>query len=124
MKITDITVYPVKEWRTFLFVVVDTDEGIYGVGEAGVTGRELAMAGVVEHIRPLLLGQDPFRTEHIWQLLWRGGFHPAGQILSSVVAAIDIALWDIKGKALGVPVYELLGGCVRDKVVTYNHVHG
>ncbi len=124
MKITDITVYPAKEWRTFLFVVVDTDEGIYGVGEGGITGRELAMAGAIEHLKPLLIGLDPFRTEHIWQLLWRGGFHPAGQILTSAIAAIDIALWDIKGKALGVPVFELLGGLVRDKVMTYNHIQG
>ena len=124
MKITDITVYLVKEWRTFMFVVVDTDEGIYGVGEAGVTGRELAMAGVVEHVTPLLIGEDPFRTEHLWQLLWRGGFHPAGQILTGAIAAIDIALWDIKGKALGVPVYDLLGGRTRDRVLTYNHVNG
>ncbi len=124
MKITDITVYPAKEWRTFLFVVIDTDEGIYGVGEGGITGRELAMAGAIEHLKPLLIGLDPFRTEHIWQLLWRGGFHPAGQILTSAIAAIDIALWDIKGKALGVPVYELLGGLVRDKVMTYNHIQG
>ena len=124
MKITDVTVYLVKEWRTFLFVVIDTDTGIYGIGEGGITSRELAMAGVIEHFKPQLIGLDPFRTEHIWQLLYRGGFFPAGQILTAAIAAIDIALWDIKGKALGVPVYELLGGRVRDKVLTYNHVHG
>lgn len=123
MKITDITTYLAKEWRTFMFVVVDTDEGIYGVGEAGITGRELAMAGAIEHFKPLLIGQNPFRTEHIWQMLFRGGFYPAGLILAAALAAIDIALWDIKGKALGVPVYDLLGGLVRDKVMTYNHLH-
>jgi len=121
MKITDISIYLAKESRTFLFVVIDTDEGIYGLGEAGITGRELAVQGAIEHFKPLLIGQDPFRTEHIWQMLFRGGFFPAQRILTAAIAAIDIALWDIKGKVLGVPVYQLLGGLARDKVVTYNH---
>lgn len=124
MKITDVTVYLAKEWRTFLFVIIDTDAGIYGLGEAGITGRELAVQGAIEHFKPLLIGQDPFRTEHIWQMLFRGGFFPAQRILTAAMAAIDVALWDIKGKALGVPVYELLGGRVRDRVVTYNHNNG
>jgi L-alanine-DL-glutamate epimerase-like enolase superfamily enzyme len=122
MKITNIETYPV--WgghRNFLFVVVDTDEGIYGVGEAGITGRELAVIGAIEHFKPLLIGQDPARIEHLWQLLTRGGFFPAQRILMSAISAIDIALWDIKGKALGVPIYDLLGGRVRDKVVCYPH---
>ena len=121
MKITDVKVYLAKEWRTFCFVVVETDEGISGLGEAGITGRELAVQGAIEHFKPLLIGQDPFRTEHIWQMLFRGGFFPAQRILTAAIAAIDIALWDIKGKALGVPVYELLGGRARDRVLTYNH---
>jgi len=124
MKITDVTVYLAKEWRTFCFVVIDTDEGIYGLGEAGITGRELAVQGAIEHFKPLLIGQDPFRIEHIWQMLFRGGFFPAQRILTAAIAAIDTALWDIKGKALNVPVYELLGGRVRDKVLTYNHNGG
>ncbi len=122
MKITNIECYPV--WggaRNFLFVVVDTDEGIYGVGESGITGRELAVMGAIEHFKPLLIGQDPGRIEHIWQLLTRGGFFPAERILMSAISAIDIALWDIKGKALNVPIYDLLGGLVRDKVVCYPH---
>jgi len=122
MKITDIQAWPV--WggqRNFLFVTVDTDEGIYGVGEAGITGREKAVIGAVENFRDVLVGEDPFRIEHIWQVLFRGGFFPAQRILTSAMSAIDIALWDIKGKALGVPVYELLGGRVRDKVVCYPH---
>jgi len=124
MKITDVTAYLAKDWRTYLYVVVDTDEGIYGVGEAGITGRELAVAGAVAHFKPLLVGQDPFRTEHLWQLLFRGGFFPAQNILSAAISAIDIALWDIKGKALGVPVYQLLGGKVRDRVACYTHCTG
>ncbi len=124
MKITDIKVYLAKEWRSFCFVLIETDEGISGIGESGMTGRELAVQGAIEHFKPLLIGQDPFRTEHIWQLLFRGGFFPAQRILTAAIAAIDIALWDIKGKALGVPVYDLLGGRVRDRVLTYNHNTG
>ncbi len=125
MKITNIETFPV--WggsRNFLFVVVDTDAGISGVGEAGITGRELAVIGAIEHFKPLLIGQDPFRTEHLWQVLFRGGFFPAQRIIASAISAIDIALWDIKGKALGVPIYELLGGRVRDKVICYPHNAG
>ena len=122
MKITGIEPFPVWNGsRNFFFVVVDTDEGISGVGEAGLTGRELAVIGAIEHFKPLLIGQDPMRTEHIWQMLFRGGFFPAERILSAAISAIDIALWDIKGKALGVPVYDLLGGKVRDKVILYPH---
>ncbi len=124
MKITDVKVYLAKEWRTFCLVAVETDEGISGIGEAGITGRELAVQGAIEHFKPLLIGQDPFRTEHIWQVLFRGGFFPAQRILTAAIAAIDIALWDIKGKALGVPVYDLLGGRARDRVLTYNHNGG
>jgi len=124
MKITDVKVYLAKEWRTFCFVVLETDEGISGIGEAGITGRELAVRGAIKHFKPLLIGQDPFRTEHLWQLLFRGGFFPAQRILTAAIAAIDIALWDIKGKALGVPVYDLLGGRARDRMLTYNHNGG
>jgi L-alanine-DL-glutamate epimerase-like enolase superfamily enzyme len=125
MKITSIECYPV--WggsRNFLFVVIDTDEGIYGVGEAGLTGRELAVMGAIDHFRPMLVGLDASRIEHIWQLLFRGGFFPAQRVLTSAMSAIDIALWDIRGKALGVPIYELLGGKVRDRVVCYPHNQG
>jgi len=125
MKITEITCYPV--WgggRNFLFVVVDTDEGIYGVGESGLTGRELAVMGTIEHLKPLLIGQEATRIEHLWQVLSRGGFFPHGKIAGSAIAAVDIALWDIKGKALGVPIYDLFGGKVRDKVVCYCHLSG
>ena len=124
MKITDVTVFPVKDFRTYLYVIVDTDAGLYGVGEAGLTGRELDVAGALEHFKPLLIGQDPFRTEHLWQLLFRGGFFPAQNILTAAISAVDIALWDIKGKALGVPVYQLLGGKARDKVAVYCHCTG
>ncbi|MFW5884346.1 MAG: galactonate dehydratase [bacterium] len=124
MKITNVTAYPVKEWRTFLFIVVETDEGISGLGEAGLTGQERAMTGALDALREMLVGEDPFRIEHLWQTMFRGAFFPAQRVLSSAIAGVDMALWDIKGKALGVPVYELLGGRVRDRVVCYPHCGG
>lgn len=125
MKITNIEAFPVSPaGGSRLFVVVDTDEGIYGVGESGLHSRALAVAGCIQHFAPLIIGQDPLRIEHLWQLLFRGGFFPAGHIAGSAIAAVDIALHDIKGKALEVPVYQLLGGRVRDKVVCYPHNNG
>ena len=122
MKISNIETYPVwSGTRNYMFVVVDTDEGIYGVGECGIAGRELAIIGAIEHFKPMLIGQNPFRTEYLWQVLFRGGFFPAQRIQTSAMAAIDMALWDIKAKALNVPVYDLLGGLARDKVVCYPH---
>ena len=125
MKITAIETYPVfSTGRNWLFVTVDTDEGIWGVGESNLTSREEAVIGFVAHLRPLLIGQDPSRIEHLWQTMFRGGFFPADRVGASAISAIDIALWDIAGKAHGVPVYQLLGGLVRDKVVCYPHNQG
>ena len=125
MKITDIQAWPV--WggqRNFLFVTVDTDEGIYGVGEAGITGREKAVIGAIEHFRDILIGEDPFRIEHIWQVLFRGGFFPAQRILTAAISAIDIALWDIKGKMFGQPIYKLLGGAWKTALPFYASIGG
>lgn len=122
MKITAVTPILVREFRTMLFVKVETDEGIIGIGEAGLTSREWGVEGVVRALAPLLVGADAMQSEHLWQLMWRSGFHPSNQVLTSAIAAIDIALWDIKGKALGVPVYQLLGGKVRDRVDNYCHI--
>jgi len=122
MKITSVTPYAIGEDRNFFFVVVETDEGIRGVGEGGVTFQEPAMQGYVETLTPLLIGEDPFRTEHLWQVMFRSGFFPANRVGASAISAIDIALWDIKAKALGVPLYQLLGGLVRDRVACYPHV--
>jgi L-alanine-DL-glutamate epimerase-like enolase superfamily enzyme len=124
MKIIAINVYPVLEARTFLFVEVETDEGICGLGEAGLTGHERAMIGAIDSLRDSLIGEDPFRIEHLWQTMFRGRFFPAQRVMSAAIAGVDMALWDIKGKALDVPVYELLGGRVRDKVVCYPHIGG
>jgi L-alanine-DL-glutamate epimerase-like enolase superfamily enzyme len=125
MKITAVKPLPV--WggnRNYFFVKVETDEGIWGVGESGLTWREMAVAEGVRHLESLLVGQDPFRIEYLWQRMFRGGFFPAGRVMCSAISAIDIALWDIQGKALGVPVYQLLGGRVRDRVVCYPHAGG
>ncbi len=125
MKITDVK--PIPVWgggRNFFFVKVETDEGIYGIGEGGITWRELAAAECVNHLKSVLIGEDPRRIEHLWQVMFRGGFFPAGRIACSAISAIDIALWDIRGKVLGVPVYDLLGGLVRQKAVCYPHTGG
>ena len=125
MEITDIRTFPL--WaggRNFLIVQVQTDAGIYGLGEAGLTWQEAAVIACLEHMRDDLIGQDPFRTEHLWQLLYRGEFFPGGKIRAAAISAIDIALWDIKAKALGQPLYNLLGGLCREKVVCYPHNGG
>ena len=125
MKITNIEPFPFFNGRTNnLFVIVDTDAGIYGVGESGLTARVNAVLGAIEDLKYLLIGQDANRIEHIWQQLYRVNFYPAALEAASAISAIDIALWDIQGKALGVPVYQLLGGRVRDKVVCYPHCGG
>ena len=125
MQITAIETYPVFSGaRNWLFVTIETDEGIWGVGESNLTSREQAVLGFIDHLRPLLLGQDPARIEHLWQLLFRGGFFPADRVGAAALAAIDTALWDIAGQVHGVPVYQLLGGLVRDKVACYPHNAG
>jgi galactonate dehydratase len=122
MKIASIRTHIVGEIRPFLFVVVETDDGIQGIGEAGITWREQAVAGYIDGLKPSLIGEDPRRIEHLWQVMLRSGFFPGGRIGAAAISAIDIALWDIKAKALGVPIYELLGGLVRDCVACYPHV--
>ena len=113
---------PTARSATTTFVKVYTDEGLTGLGEAGINGKELALKGLVETYTPLLVGMDPSRIEHIWQMLWRGQFFRGGHVHAAAVAAIDLALWDLRGKALGVPVYDLLGGKTRDYARCYCHV--
>ena len=126
MKITDIKTFLVRDeerpGRNYSFVKIYTDDGLTGLGEAGISGKELALQGLVETYRPILVGMDPSRIEHIWQTLWRGQFFRGGHIHSATVAAIDLALWDLRGKALGVPVYDLLGGRTREYARCYCHV--
>jgi galactonate dehydratase len=126
MKITDVKTFlthdPDRPERNYSFVKVYTDEGLTGLGEAGINGKELALEGLVKTYAPLLIGMDPSRIEHIWQMLWRGQFFRGGHVHAAAVAAIDLALWDLRGKALGVPVYDLLGGKTRDYARCYCHV--
>lgn len=124
MKITDIKTYVVGLDRNFMFVEVLTDEGIIGLGEAGLTFREDAQVGFIEALKPTLIGQVATQTEHLWQTMTRCGFFPATGVGAAAVSAIDIALWDIKAKSYGVPLYELLGGQVREKIYSYTHIHG
>jgi galactonate dehydratase len=120
MKITDIKTYPVWVGSRNQFIVkVETDEGIYGLGEAGVSGRELAVQGAVKHYREFLVGKDPLRIGALWQEMYRSAYFEGGRVLTGAISAIDIALYDLAGKALNVPVYQLLGGKQRDAVPTF-----
>ncbi|MCS7059991.1 MAG: mandelate racemase/muconate lactonizing enzyme family protein [Anaerolineae bacterium] len=117
MKITDIKVYPV--WvgsRNQCIVKVETDEGLYGWGESGLSGRELAVQGAIRHYREFLIGRDAMQRGALWQEMYRSQYFEGGRVLVAAISAIDIALYDIAGKALGVPVYQLLGGKQRDWV--------
>jgi galactonate dehydratase len=104
-----------------LIVKVLTDEGIYGLGESGLSGRELAVAGAVQHYREFLIGRDPMKRGALWQEMYRGQYFEGGRVLTAAISAIDMALYDIAGKALGVPVYQLLGGKQRDFIPTFRH---
>jgi galactonate dehydratase len=120
LKITAIKPYPV--WvgtRNQMLVKIETDQGIFGWGESGLSGRERAVAGAVEHYREFLIGRDPMQIGRIWQEVYRSQYFEGGRVLQAAISAIDIALHDIKGKALGVPVYELLGGKQRDRIPTF-----
>jgi galactonate dehydratase len=115
MKITDIKTYPI--WvgsRNQLVVKVETDEGIYGWGESGLSSREMAVIGAINHFREFLIGRDPMQIGALWQQMYRSQYFEGGRVLAAAIAALDIAFHDIVGKALGVPVYQLLGGKQRD----------
>jgi len=117
MKITDVKMFPTNiAERSQLHIKIETDAGIYGWGVSGLTGREFAVMGAIEHYRSCIIGKDPFQIGGIWQDLYRGQYFEGGRVLTAAISAIDIALYDIKGKALGVPVYELLGGKQRDYI--------
>lgn len=106
------------------FLKLTTNEGIIGWGEPVVEGKAATVAACVEEMSDFLIGKDPARIEDLWQTLYRGGFYRGGPVLMSAISGIDQALWDIKGKVLGVPVYQLLGGAVRDKIRMYGWIGG
>jgi galactonate dehydratase len=117
LKITNIIPYPV--WvghRNQMLVKIETNQGVYGWGESGLSGRELAVAGAINHYREFLIGQDPRKIGRIWQEVYRSQYFEGGRVLLAALSAIDIALYDIVGKVMGVPVYQLLGGKQRDIV--------
>ena len=125
MKITSAKIILCSPDRNFVTLKIVTDEGIYGVGDATLNGRELAVASyLTDHVVPCLIGRDPSQIEDIWQYLYRGAYWRRGPVTMSAIAAVDMALWDIKGKALNTPVYNLLGGKSRDGVLVYSHANG
>src|SRR5215467_4337343 len=125
MKITAAKLIICSPDRNFVTLRIDTDEGIYGLGDATLNGRELAVASYLnDHVLPCIIGRDPFQTEDIWQYLYRGAYWRRGPVTMSAIAAVDVALWDIKGKALNTPVYNLLGGQSREGVLVYAHANG
>lgn len=122
MKITQISTFEVPP--RWLFLKIDTDEGISGWGEPVLEGRTQSVAAMVNELSDYLIGKDPRSIEDLWTVMYRGGFYRGGGIHMSAIAGIDQALWDIKGKALSVPVSELLGGSVRDKIRVYSWIGG
>jgi len=125
VKITNAYVNITSPGRNFVTLKIETDEGIYGLGDGTLNGRELAVASyLTEHIIPCIIGRDPFQTEDIWQYLYRGAYWRRGPVTMTAIAAVDVALWDIKGKALNTPVYNLLGGKSREGVLVYAHANG
>ena len=122
MKITEVTTFLVRP--RWCFVEIQTDEGLCGWGEPVVEGRAATVKAAVEEAAPYLIGKDPMRIEDIWQTLYRAAFYRGGPILMSAIAGIDQALWDIKGKFYGAPVYDLMGGKCRDRIRVYSWVGG
>lgn len=117
MKIKSIKPYPIRVGQgSQLVVKVEADNGLYGYGASGLSTRELAVVGAIQHFRPFLIGKDPRSIGGLWQEMYRSQYFEGGRVLTAAISAIDIALHDLKGKALGVPVYELLGGKQRDYV--------
>jgi galactonate dehydratase len=126
MKITDVkTIVVNAEMRNWIFVKVVTDQaGLFGWGEASLEWKTRAVAGAIEDFTPMLIGEDPRNVEHIYQKLYRHSFFRMGVIGMSAISGLEQACWDIFGKSLGLPVYRLLGGEVRDKVRMYTHLGG
>ena len=125
MKITAARVIVCSPGRNFVTLKIETDEGLTGIGDATLNGRELAVASYLsEHVIPCLIGRDAARIEDTWQYLYRGAYWRRGPVTMSAIAAVDTALWDIKAKAAGMPLYQLLGGASRERVMVYAHANG
>jgi mannonate dehydratase len=125
MKIVDAKVIICSPGRNFVTLKLITEDGLYGLGDATLNGRELAVASYLsDHVVPLLIGRDARRIEDIWQYLYKGAYWRRGPVTMTAIAAVDTALWDIKGKACNQPVYQLLGGASREGVMVYGHANG
>jgi mannonate dehydratase len=124
MRIVNARVIVTCPGRNFVTLKIVTDEGVTGVGDATLNGRELAVAAYLgEHLVPMLIGRDPARIEDTWQYLYKGAYWRRGPVTMTAIAAVDTALWDIKGKVAGLPVYQLVGGRARDGVTVYGHAN-
>jgi len=125
MKIVDAQVIICCPGRNFVTLKIVTEDGIYGLGDATLNGRELAVASYLsDHVVPPLIGRDARRVEDLWQYLYKGAYWRRGPVTMSAISAVDTALWDLKAKSLGVPLYQLLGGASRDAVLVYGHASG
>ena len=125
MKIVDAKVIVCCPGRNFVTLKLITEDGITGLGDATLNGRELAVASyLADHVVPLLIGRDARRIEDTWQYLYKGAYWRRGSVTMSAIAAVDVALWDIKAKSLNAPLYQLLGGASREAVMVYGHASG
>jgi mannonate dehydratase len=125
MRITDAKVIICSPGRNFVTLKITTEDGLHGLGDATLNGRELAVASYLsDHVVPLLIGRDARRIEDTWQYLYKGGYWRRGPVTMAAISAVDTALWDIKGKSLNVPVYQLLGGASREAILVYGHASG
>ncbi len=125
MKIVAAEVIVCCPGRNFVTLKITTDEGLTGLGDATLNGRELSVASYLkDHVCPLLIGRDPHAIEDIWQYLYKGAYWRRGPVTMSAIGAVDMALWDIKGKVANMPVYQLLGGASRERVMVYSHATG
>jgi mannonate dehydratase len=125
MKITDAKVFVSSPGRNFVTLKIYTDEGIFGLGDGTLNGREKSVVSYIEdYCIPSLIGSNPFDSEDIWQFFYRAPYWRRGPVTMTAIAAIDMAIWDIKAKALNVPLYNLIGGKSRDKILVYCHANG
>ncbi|GAB2977761.1 D-mannonate dehydratase ManD [Frigoribacterium salinisoli] len=125
MQIVSADVIVTSPDRNFVTLRIETDEGVVGLGDATLNGRELAVVAYLrEHVVPLLVGRDPARVEDTWQFLYRSAYWRRGPVTMAAIAAVDVALWDVKAKVAGLPLYQLLGGASRTGLLTYGHASG
>src|SRR5438105_15920686 len=125
LKITSARVVVTCPGRNFVTLMIETKDGITGVGDATLNGRELAVASYLsDHVIPCLIGRDAHRIEDVWQFLYRGAYWRRGPVTMCAIAAVDVALWDLKAKAAKLPLYQLLGGKAREGVMVYGHANG